>query len=230
MINCIIIDDDPVSISLMKHYIASTAGLSLSSTFENPIDGINYIRKNSQDIDVIFLDVEMPKMTGLEVLESFQELPPVILITTKEKYAVKAFTHKVLHYLVKPIEYSMFLKAVDRVFNLQEANNAGSSKVIFVKENGVLTKLVLKEIYYFEALGDYVKVHTQDMVHTVNSTMKNLEEKLRPNKSFIRVQRSYLINLEYLKNFDHETAVVAGKVIPIGNKYRSELQSRLNII
>jgi DNA-binding LytR/AlgR family response regulator len=230
MVNCIIIDDDPVSINIVKHYINNTEGLVLAGTFENSIDGTNYIRKNLQSIDLIFLDVEMPEMNGLELIESFVELPPVILITAKEKYAVKAFAHKVLHYLVKPVDYSSFLKAIERVFKLQEASANNPLDFIFIKENGVLSKIPLHEINYCEALGDYVKVHLKDKVHVVNSTMKNIEEKLRQNKQFIRVHRSYVINLDYLKNFDAETAIVAGKIIPIGNKYRTELQSRLNII
>jgi DNA-binding LytR/AlgR family response regulator len=116
------------------------------------------------------------------------------------------------------------------VFKLQEADTNNPLDFIFIKENGVLSKIPLQEINYCEALGDYVKVHLKDKVHVVNSTMKNIEEKLRQNKQFIRVHRSYVINLDYLKNFDAETAIVAGKIIPIGNKYRTELQSRLNII
>lgn len=230
MINCIIIDDDQVSINLIKHFVMSTEGLNFVESFSNPILASNYIRKNLSDINLIFLDVEMPEMTGIEFLESFKELPPVVLITSKEKYAVKAFEHKVMHYLVKPIEYGKFLNAIERVIVSKEPEENQNLDYIFIKENGVLTKIMQKDIAYCEALGDYVKVILKNKVHVVNSTMKNIEDKLKVNKQFIRTHRSYIINLDFLENFDSETAIVAGKVLPIGNKYRASLHSRLNII
>lgn len=230
MINCIIVDDDPLSVSFIKHFISSTEGLDFIDSFSDPILATNYIRKNSASIDLIFLDVEMPEMSGIEMLESFVDLPPVILITSNEKYAVKAFEHKVVHFLVKPIEYGKFLKAVERVFKINETELNHNSDYIFIKENGVMSKVQNKDILYCEALGDYVKVHLKDKVHTINSTMKNLEDKLKMNSQFIRVHRSFIINLDFLKNFDSETAIVADKIIPIGNKYKATLQLKLNII
>lgn len=230
MINCIIIDDDAVSISVIKHFISNTEGLTFLDSFSDPIAAANFVRKNAADTNLIFLDVEMPEMSGIEFLESFQELPPVILITSKEKYAVKAFEHKVIHYLVKPIDYGKFLKAIQRVYKLYESKENEGLDYIFIKDNGILTKVVLNEVVYCEALGDYVKVHLKEKTHVVISTMKNLEDKLKSRKEFIRVHRSYIINLNYLKNFDAETAQVDGKILPIGNKYRLELQTRLNII
>ena len=230
MINCIIIDDDPVSVNLMKHFIANTEGLNFTESFANPIVAANYIRKNTTDIDLIFLDIEMPEMTGIELLESFKELPPVILITSKEKYAVKAFDHNVVHYLVKPVEYGKFLKAVERIFELNEAKNNQELEYIFIKDNGLMCKVAHKDICYCEALGDYVKVHLKDKTHLVTTTMKNMEDKLKTSKQFIRVHRSYIINVNFLENFDAETSIVAGKIIPIGNKYKASLQTRLNII
>lgn len=230
MVNCIIIDDDPVASNLTKHFVTSTADLNLLEVFNNSIEGANYIRKNLSGIDLIFLDIEMPDLNGLDLLESITDLPPVILISSKESYAVKAFEYKVVNYLVKPVEYPKFLKAVEPILMSAEAPKGDPLDYIFVKENNVLTKLMHSDIYYFAALGDYVQVHVKGSVHTVNSTMKNLEEKLKGNKQFIRVHRSYLINLNYLENFDTEVAVVAKKLIPIGNKYRSSLQSRLNIL
>jgi DNA-binding LytR/AlgR family response regulator len=133
---------------------------------------------------------------------------------------------------VKPLEYGKFLKAIARVFKLYESdkNQHLSTDYIFIKEDGVLSKVMQKDIVCCEALGDYVKVHLKGKTHTVYSTMKNMEDKLKNNKQFIRVHRSFIINLDFLENFDAETSVVAGRVIPIGNKYKSDLQSKLNII
>jgi len=230
MLNCIIIDDDKVSINLIKHFISTTEGLHLIDAFIDPILGTNYIRKNTSQIDLIFLDVEMPEMTGIELLESFNEMPPVILITSKDNYAVKAFEHQVVHYLVKPIEYGKFLKAIDRVMQQNPTDENQELDYIFIKENGLLNKVLHSEILYCEALGDYVKVHTTNKIHVANSTMKNIEDKLKMNKQFIRIHRSYIISINFLKNFDTESCYVAGKILPIGNKYKTTLQSRLNII
>lgn len=230
MINCIIVDDDQVAVKLLRHYISNTEGISVTIDFSNPITATNYIRKNAETIDLIFLDVEMPEMSGLELLESFEELPPVVLVTNNDKYAVKAFEHKVVHYLVKPIEYSKFLKAMERIFKQVEKKADNTSEYIFIKENGLLSKVHQNDIHYCEALGDYVKVHLKSKTYVVNSTMKNIEDKLKRNKQFLRVHRSYIINLSFLENIESESAIVGGKIIPIGNKYKSELQSKLNII
>ena len=232
MINCIIIDDDLASINVIKHFVSNTEGLNLVESFLDPIIASNYILKNPGSADLIFLDIEMPGMSGIDFLESHQELPPVILITSKEKYAVKAFEYKVMHYLMKPIDYGRFLKAIDRVFKLydEDKNQTPNLEYIFIKDDGLLSKVMQNDIMYCEALGDYVKVHLKDKTHVVYSTMKNLEDKLKVNKQFVRVHRSYLINLNFLENIDAETSVVGGRIIPIGNKYKNDLQSRLNII
>ncbi len=229
MINCIIIDDDLVALNLVKHFVTNTEGLNLLDTFTDSIEASNYIRKNFSNIDLVFLDIEMPSLNGMELLASFKEFPPVILISSKDKYALQAFEHRVLHYLLKPLEYSKFLKAMERVFKDRETEKKPLDYV-FVKENGLLTKVNYKDILYFEALGDYVKVHSKDKAHVVNSTMKSIEDKLKENPNFIRVHRSFNINLSFLESFDSEIAIVSNKTIPIGSKYRSELQSRLMVI
>ena len=229
MISCIIVDDDLVALNLVKHFVTNTDGLNLLQAFTDTVEAANFIRKNHAIIDLIFLDVEMPNLTGIEMLASVKDFPPVILISSKEKYAIQAFDHRVLHYLLKPLEYSKFLKAIERVF-VERMAETNQLDYLFVKENGLLTKVGYKDILYFEALGDYVKVHTKDKAHVVNSTMKSIEDKLRMNQHFIRVHRSYHINLTYLQSFDSEIAIISNKTIPIGSKYRSELQNRLMVI
>jgi len=232
MINCIIIDDDATSIMVMRRYIENIGGLHLLETFQEPNVAAEYFLKNQGSIDLIFLDIEMPGMTGIDFMRSHRNLPPVILVTSKEKYAVAAFEHKAVHYLVKPFDYDKFLKAVERVFEIydSEKNNNPNFEYIFLREGGLLLKVTLRDIILCEALGDYVKVHLKDKTHAVYSTMKNMEDKLRRNKLFVRVHRGYIINISYLENFDAETAVVGGKIIPIGSKYKNDLQTRLNIV
>jgi len=229
MINCVIVDDDLIALNLVKHFVSNTDGLNLLELFTDSVTASNYIRKNHATIDLVFLDVEMPNLTGIELLASLKEFPTVILISSKEKYAIQAFDHRVLHYLLKPLEYGTFLKAIERVFKARETEKKPLDYV-FVKENGLLTKVNYKDILYFEALGDYVKVHSKDKAHVVNSTMKSIEDKLRENPQFIRVHRSFHINLSYLESFDSEVAIVSNKTIPIGSKYRADLQNRLMVI
>ena len=139
MISCIIVDDDLVALNLVKHFVTNTDGLNLLQAFTDSVEAANYIRKNSATIDLIFLDVEMPNLTGIEMLASIKEFPPVILISSKEKYAIQEFDHRVLHYLLKPLEYSKFLKAIERVF-VERMAETNQLDYLFVKENGLLTK------------------------------------------------------------------------------------------
>jgi len=230
MINCVIVDDDSVSVNLLEHFINSTDGLALLSSFSTAIEAGNYIRKNDSNIDLLFLDIEMPGMTGIELMESFKNLPPTIIISSKDKYAVKAFENRAINYLVKPLEYGKFLKALERVFEIYENHKGDQLDYLFLKDGGTLSKVNHKEILYFESLGDYVKVYVKDKTYTVNTTMKNVEDKLKSNSQFLRVHRSYTINLNYLENFDSDSAIVHNKPIPIGNKYKANLQTRLNVL
>lgn len=229
MLNCIIIDDDATALTLLAHYTTSTSWLNLVQTFSNPVEAANYIHTNGADIDLAFLDIEMPGLSGIQMLSTIKNFPPVILTTAKENYAVQAFDHKVLHYLLKPIEYSRFLRALEKV-NTSSAPDKQNTDYIFVRENGVITKVQLNSIIYFEALGDYVKVHCREKTHVVYTTMKKIEEKLRDNPQFTRIHRSYFININYLDSFDADAAVVANKTIPIGNKYRADLHCCLMIL
>jgi DNA-binding LytR/AlgR family response regulator len=230
MINCIIVDDDPVAANLVKHFVTNTAGLNLLEVLGSSVEAANYIRANQPSIDLIFLDIEMPQMSGLELLASFRDLPPVVLISSQEKYAARAFELDVVHYLLKPLEYSKFLKAVEKVLKTHQPVQTSTLDYLFVKENGVLTKVNFNDIFYFEALGDYIKVHVDSREYVVNSTMKNLEDKLKNKLQFVRVHRSFIANLNFLEKFDSETAIVSKKVIPIGNKYRAGLQTQLTIL
>lgn len=233
MLNCLIIDDDPAASTLLKHYVESTDGLQLVDVLSDGIAASNFLRTNTRRLDLIFMDVEMPGMSGLELLESNRNLPPVVLVTSKEHYAAKAFEFNVAHYLVKPVDYTRFLSAVDRIQEMTSTTNeiqANPMDYIFIKENGVLHKVPYNELMYVEALGDYMKVHTKGRSFTTYSTMKNLEEKLCAHSAFIRVHRSFIINIGFLDNIDNEAATIKGQVVPIGSKYRLQLQQRLHIL
>jgi DNA-binding LytR/AlgR family response regulator len=210
--------------------VHQTEGLELLRIFTSPLEAKDFLKKNLEEVDLIFLDIEMPLMNGLELLDLFVNPPSVVIITAKERYALKAFDYKIIHYLVKPIEYGKFLKAVERVFEQKQYITKKNTDFLFIRDSRLLYKISFSDILYFEALGDYVKVVTQARSYSNKITMKVLEEKLKMHPSFVRCHRSYIINLHFLENFDAESATVEGKIIPIGMKYRAELSSRLHIL
>ena len=229
MINCIIVDDDPSSQVVVRHFVESTAGMQLLESFGMAVDASNYLHKSADDIDLVFLDVEMPGLTGFELMSSIQSFPPVIFISGFEKHALQAIYRRAVSFLVKPLNYGNFLQAVEPVFQKQIPAQK-QTDYLFVKENGVTNRIKYEDILYFESMGDYVKVHTKESIHVVYTTMRSIEDKLKKNPSFVRIHRQYQINVKYLERFDFDMAVVGNRTVPIGSKYRPELQNKLMII
>ncbi len=226
---CAIVDDDELSIRLIAEYINQTDFLDLAGSFTSAIKASNMLLR--EPVDVIFLDVEMPDMTGLELIKSFERKPQIILITSKRDYALEAFEYQVTDYLLKPVSYSRFLKAVNKARELHEVKQKGSAvpKHLYIKEDSVLVNVVLNDIVWIEALGDYVTIHLGDKKHTVLTTMKAMETKLPPNE-FMRVHRSFIVRVDKINNLDGNMLVVGKKLLPIGKSYRKALMDRLNIV
>ncbi|MDX2003143.1 MAG: LytTR family DNA-binding domain-containing protein [Chitinophagales bacterium] len=231
MLNCVIVDDDLAASNLLKHFVSNTSGLNLVQMSNDSVAGANFIREQKHSIDLIFLDIEMPQMSGIELLSSIKELPSVVIVSSKEKYALEAYEYNVEHYLTKPLEYSKFLKVIEKVLVKKEKAMAQVQlDYMFIKTSGSMAKVKYDDIFYFSANGDYIQVHTKEKMYVVNSTMRNIDDKLKSIPNFVRVHRSYIINADYLENLNAEVAIVSKKVIPIGNKYKSELQDKLVII
>lgn len=226
---CIIVDDDKISRELIQDYVKDTEGLELLGVFPSAIEANNFLSKNH--VDLIFLDVEMPKMSGMELLKSLDEKPLIILITSKEKYAVEAFEHEVLDYLVKPVDYARFVKAYQKAKNRLKPMPLDNitKESIFIKVDSELINLPFKEILWIEALGDYINIITAQRKLVVLSTMKNIEEKLPPN-DFVRVHRSYFVRLDRIKKISEDIILVENKLIPVSKSYKKELLQRLNML
>jgi DNA-binding LytR/AlgR family response regulator len=226
---CIIVDDDKISRELVQDYVADTEGLELLGAFPSAIEANNFLSKNH--VDLIFLDVEMPKMTGLELLKSLDEKPLIILITSKEKYAIEAFEYEVLDYLLKPVEYARFVKAFQKAKNKLKPMPLDNvtKESIFIKVDSELINLPFKEVLWIEALGDYINIITAQRKLVVLSTMKNIEEKLPPNE-FVRVHRSYFVRLDRIKKISEDIILVENKLIPVSKSYKKELLQRLNML
>ena len=218
----------------IEEFINKTESLTLCGSFSTALDGINYL-KQQENVDLIFLDIEMPEMSGIDFMEALKNLPQIIIISSKGKYAIDAFEYDVTDYLLKPVAYARFYKAVDKVMNRQKQTNLNSNSKdeIFIKKNSSLVRLKYDDILWVEALENYVIFNTFSEKYTIHFTMKAVEVKLPTNK-FVRVHRSFIVNTSSISEIDDNTIIVktvdGNKSIPIGKSYRDKLMNDLNLI
>ncbi len=233
--NCIVVDDDKLARTAIKILIAQVDFLHLKQECATPVEAFNYLKTN--EVDLVFLDVEMPEMTGIELVKNLEKRPIVILITSKKEYAVEAFELNAVDYLIKPVTLSRFTMSVSKAKELFDNKNhimdmnEKNKDYIFVRSNSILTKIQLNDITYVHALGDYVNIYTgeKDKRYTIHCTLKNMEEKLPANK-FFRLHRSYLVALDHIDTVEDNTAYVGKQHLPIGEPFKRELLKKLNLI
>jgi DNA-binding LytR/AlgR family response regulator len=227
---CLIVDDDPLSRGAIEYYCGLSEHLDLVGSCESAVDALNFLSKNK--IDIIFLDVEMPEMTGLEMLETMsgKSHPYVILVTSKKEYAVDAFEYNVIDYLLKPVDYVRFLKAINKLLS-QKSKDQGEEKdnEIFVKSDLKFVKIKFDQILYVEAMADYVIIHVEGAKHIIHSTMKGIDKKLAQD-NFVRVHRSYIVNLKKIDAVENNAIILGQKHLPIGASYKNEFMNRLKIL
>jgi DNA-binding LytR/AlgR family response regulator len=230
--NCLIVDDNEVARMAMKQLVSQVQWLNLVAECSSAIEAFNFLK--SENIQLLFLDIEMPGMTGIELTKQLGNKKPLIIFTTaKTDYALEAFELNVVDYLLKPVSLPRFLQAVARAREVMESNKQEvkfeEKEFVFVKDNGILKKLNVDEILFLEAMGDYVKVHTGQKFHVLHSTLKSIEEKLPANK-FIRVHRSYIVALSKI-DFIQEGVISIGKSsIPVAETYKASLNRKLNLL
>jgi DNA-binding LytR/AlgR family response regulator len=227
--NCIIVDDEEMSRNIVKHFVEQTSGLALLHVCANAIEASNFLQEKA--VDIIFLDIEMPEMSGLDLLKVLTTKPEVILITSKNDRAVEAFEYSVTDYLLKPITYPRFLQAVAKAKENRELRPAVTDlpNDIYIRADSKIVKINLKDLLYVEALADYVMLHTVSNRYIAHSTMKGIERKLTP-KEFIRIHRSYIINTEKIDAIEDLSVLINKKYIPIGTSYKESFIKRLNIL
>jgi len=232
-LKCIIIDDEPLAVDLLKSYVIQTPFLELAGTFSNALSAIDLISKG--DINLLYLDINMPQITGLEYAKTLPLTTKIIFTTAYDQYAIDGFKLNALDYLLKPISYPEFLKASNKAlewFKLINSNNTltkGQTSGIFIKSGYRMEKIELDTILYIENQKDYVKFHLDNLKEPISSlmSMQSLEEKL-PSEQFMRVHRSFIVNLNKIKTIERNCIVFGKEYIPVSDSYKEKFLEFIN--
>ena len=224
--NCVIIEDDKTQAQLITRHINDTNSLKLISSYPDCMSAMKNLKK--LDIDILFLDVEMPHIGGLEFLEAcnLQDKTHVIITTSNTKYILKAFNIGVTDFLLKPISYDRFNNAINKVIG-QLKTRALKKDYMFIKHKGSFVKLMFRDIFWIQSLSEYVVIYTEGNKYMIYSSMRSILEKL-PSE-FIRIHRSNIISIDKIDKVDSNVAVVNGQLVKIGKKYKDVLMSRLGL-
>jgi two-component system, LytTR family, response regulator len=231
-INCIIVDDEPLSLDLLEGYISKTPFLNLEARCSSAIEAMAIM--NNRKTDLVFLDIHMPDLNGLEFSRLIKDDTKIIFITAYEEYALSGYKVEALDYLVKPVSYQEFLAAANKAkkwFELvsQKTNDKSSGNSIFVKSEYKIIQVNLDDIIYIEGEKDYVKIYLSGQQKPIMSlmNMKSLEDQL-PVSSFMRVHRSFIVNLNKIKTIERDRIIFGDVYIPISEKYKVDFQEYLS--
>jgi len=228
-IKCIIIDDEPLAVEVIQTHLSEFSNMELVGVFNNPVEAIHIVKNDN--IDAVFLDINMPKMNGLEFIRNIGQKTNFIVTTAYREYAVESFDLNVLDYLIKPVPFSRFLKSINKLSQkvLSEVKNDQSKDTkeksfIFLKVNKKLVKVKFEDILYIESLKDYIKVFTITEDFLVHKSLTAITEEL-PDDHFLRIHRSFTIALDKIKEVEGNTVQISNKRIPIGRKYLNHAKS-----
>ncbi|MFV0566035.1 MAG: LytR/AlgR family response regulator transcription factor [Flavobacteriaceae bacterium] len=234
--NCIIIDDDEFAIEIIQSLCKLDKSLHVKASFSNAIEAIKYLSENHGEIDFIFLDIHMPSFTGFELIKTLNIPLKIILITGDKSLAVNAFEYNyIIDYLTKPIDGKRFLKAIDKLRKINivepqtEQRETSFSEKIFVNINKKLVGLDLAEINFIEAKGDYIVIHTNANNLIVHSSLKKIQDVL-PEKTFVKVHRSFVVNIEKIVDIEDYSILINKNVIPISRSQRKVLMEYLTLL
>ena len=233
-VRCLIVDDEELAIRVIESYIAKVEALELAGSCQNAFDAFNVL--NKEEIDVIFLDIKMPQLSGLEFIRTLNHPPKIIMTTAFREYAHEGFELDVLDYLLKPIAFSRFLKAVGKVTRTLEPPGEKSpvkreenyeNASIFVKCGKTMEKICYKDVIYIESFRDNVKIHTTQKTVSTYLKISYLEENL-PKELFLRIHKSFMISIAKIGAFSSGEIEVEGVSLPVGNFYKKQVMDRLN--
>lgn len=233
-ISCLLLDDDPLVLDLLQAYVAMTDVLDVKATFNDPLDAHRYLLQH--DVQVLFSDVTMPHLSGLDLVRSLHQPPLVVLMTAHPQYAMEGFNLDVIDFLLKPISLDRFLKAVNKVATILRANAPETDPPqellseqgsFFIRTDAQFVRLHYRDVLYIEALKDFTKINTADgRTHLTLVNLKNLEEQLPPGL-FVRTHRSYLVNSSRIDSVSNMEVRVGGHALPLGQTYRERVTERI---
>jgi two-component system LytT family response regulator len=230
LIRCVVLDDEFLAIKLLGGYVEQTAGLQLALKTTNAAEAIETVRNGVADL--IFLDVQMPEITGIEVMRIIKDTPvKVILTTAYDKYALDGYDHDIIDYLLKPITYDRFLTAINKAKErlvIQSIQKNDFANYVFVKTEYRLQKVPLSGIMYLEGLRDYIAFHTITGKILSLERMKNMEESLPPD-NFLRIHKSYIINIDHIDYVERGRIVINKEYLPVGETYKEIVRTKLGI-
>lgn len=231
--NCIIIEDEQPAAELLELYVSNIDFLQLRGKFTNATQALNLI--NTDKIDLLFLDINLPRISGIDFIKSLSPAPSTIFTTAYSEYAVESFNIEAIDYLLKPIPFERFVKAVNRFLRLKNAKNEGIADVanntsekpfIFIKCEKKMVKLILDEILYFEAQKNYLLIHTENEVYRAHHSISEMEDKM-PEDAFMRIHRSFIVSLDKIKSYTSNYVEINKNNIPIGRLF---LQSTTGVL
>jgi DNA-binding LytR/AlgR family response regulator len=225
---CIIVDDEPAAHYVLANYIKQNPQLELVFQGYNGIEAMDYLRENK--IDLMFLDINMPEISGMELLKIIPNHPKTILTTAYSEFALESYDYGVIDYLLKPIYFPRFLKAVDRFFSTENVKTKEEEEVVVnkvsVKVDGYFIDIELDQLLYAQSFGNYVKLHTTKRTYLASITTTELEKCL-PEKNFIRIHKSYIVALDKIDTTEKDFVIIKNEKLPVGITYKRELTDRL---
>jgi len=223
---CIIVDDEPAAHYVLANYIKQNPQLELVFQGYNGIEAMNYLRENT--VDLMFLDINMPEISGMELLKILPTHPKTILTTAYSEFALESYDYGVIDYLLKPIYFPRFLKAIDRFFATENGKQKAEEAInsVNVKVDGYLMNIELDQLLFAQSFGNYVKLHTTKRTYLASITTTEFEKCL-PEKSFMRIHKSYIVALDKIEVTEKDFVIIKNERIPIGITYKRELTDRL---
>lgn len=225
-IRCLVVDDEPPAIDVLANYIAAVPSLQLTATSNNAIEALNVLRSNQ--IDLVFLDIQMPQLLGTDLLRTLNNPPKVIFTTAYRKFALEGFELNAVDYLMKPISFERFLKAVNKVMDTRIAAQPQtvSDPYIYFRSDRKMHKVQIDDIVFIESLKDYIKVVTTGKTIITKQSISSIEERL-PKTSFIRIHRSFIVSLHKIQSYTPELIAIGNAELPVSRMYRHEVEKVL---